>query len=188
MSGIDDSVDADERRHLQPNPCIIAPVDSSITIPTPATEHAPKGWIIDDSARGTVFWEAEIDESAQMTKDPEDEGATTETAESDAEQQQQKQEQSLGHPFNVQWLSTEKLPFHRARGLRNMLNQNREVKIARDGTPIDPSTGRKLVNLFHTTQVVPPSARPPQMMYTAARNQPLPSASYPLDPRFARHY
>ena len=31
-------------------------------IPTPATEFAPKGRIIDDSARGTIFWEAERDE------------------------------------------------------------------------------------------------------------------------------
>lgn len=186
MSGIDDSVDTEERPRPQPNTSTTAPVDSSITIPTPATEHAPKGYIIDDS-RGTIFWEAESDEIAQMTRDPEDEGATTETTESDAEQQQQQQQQNLGHPFKVQWLSTEKLPFHRARGLRNILNQNREVKIARDGTPIEPSTGRKLINLFHTPQVAPPSCRPPQMMYTA-RNQPLPSAGYPLDPRFARHY
>lgn len=33
--------------------------DPPNTIPTPATEFAPKGRVIDDSARGTTFWEAD---------------------------------------------------------------------------------------------------------------------------------
>lgn len=57
--------------------------------------------------------------------------------------------QSFGKPFRIQWLSTERVPFHRTRGLRNPWNANREVKIARDGTEIEPSVGRKLIALFH---------------------------------------
>jgi hypothetical protein len=57
--------------------------------------------------------------------------------------------QSLGKPFRIQWLSTERVPFHRTRGLRNPWNANREVKIARDGTEIEPAIGRKLAQLFH---------------------------------------
>jgi hypothetical protein len=33
--------------------------DPANTILTPATEFAPKGRVIDDSARGTIFWEAD---------------------------------------------------------------------------------------------------------------------------------
>ena len=39
-------------------------VDLPRAIPTEATEFAPKGRIIDDSARGTIFWEVERDEGA----------------------------------------------------------------------------------------------------------------------------
>jgi len=103
---------------------------------TAATSTAPKGRIIDDSARGTIFWEVESseEEDVRSEKSVEEEEAET---------------QSFGKPFRIQWLSTERVPFHRARGLRNPWNANREVKIARDGTEIEPTVGRKLVQLFH---------------------------------------
>jgi hypothetical protein len=42
---------------------ILEATDVPKSIPTPATEFAPKGRIIDDSARGTIFWEAELTDS-----------------------------------------------------------------------------------------------------------------------------
>ena len=182
VSGIDHSanisasITADSRPQVHPSSTL--PVDSSVTIPTPATEHAPKGYIIDDSARGTIFWEAESDDNT-ATRDQEDEASTAETTESDTEQN------TLGHPFRIEWLSIERLPFHRARGLRNPWNQNREVKIARDGTEIEPLVGRRLINLFHIPEATAPSAGPPSL-YRAQIPAP-PTIPYP-DPRFGRHY
>ncbi|KAJ3494181.1 hypothetical protein NLG97_g4247 [Lecanicillium saksenae] len=111
-------------------------------VPIEAKNNTPKGRIIDDSARGTMFWEAEghqidgeFDESDVMSNNE------TEDAEEDM--------QTLGKPFNLQWLSVVPLPFYRTRGLRNPWNSNREVKIARDGTELEPSVGRRLIGLMN---------------------------------------
>ena len=96
--------------------------------PTPATETAPTGRIINDAARGTIFWEAD------SSSDEED--AKSESA-GDAVEEAEPGFQSIGNPFRIQWLSTERVPFHRTRGLRNPWNANREVKIARDGTEME---------------------------------------------------
>jgi len=178
-SAIDDTAGAAEHSSPRPIPSSTAPVDNSIIIPTPGTEHAPKGYIIDDSARGTIFWEAEPDEDIER-KDSGDEATAAETTDLDVDQQ------NLGHPFKIEWLSAEKIPFHRARGLRNPWNQNREVKIARDGTEIEPSVGRRLANLFHANQATPPPTGPP-LPYPMG-NPGLPPSAYPLVPRFGRPY
>ncbi|KAL9095661.1 MAG: hypothetical protein Q9165_002093 [Trypethelium subeluteriae] len=119
------------------------------SIPTPATAHAPKGRVIDDSARGTIFWEAD------RSDDEDDSG------EADAEETEEKKHSKLGDaspnkenpqdwgkPFKLEWISTQRLPFYRTRGLRNPWNANREVKIARDGTELEPSVGRRLIQMF----------------------------------------
>jgi len=53
-----------------------------------------------------------------------------------------------GRPFPIEWIKVQRLPFHRTRHLKNAFNQNREVKISRDGTELDPSTGEQLVQEF----------------------------------------
>jgi len=114
----------------------VAPNDGPQSIPTPATETAPRGHIIDDSARGTIFWEAELsdeEEASSPNKESEENGNG----------------QDLGVPFKIEWISTARLPFYRTRGLRNPWNANREVKIARDGTELEPSIGKRLVQMFH---------------------------------------
>lgn len=121
--------------------------DEPKSIRTSATETAPRGRIIDDSARGTVFWEAELsdcDGSSSPHKDSE-EGSG----------------QDLGRPFKVAWISTNRLPFYRTRGLRNPWNANKEVKIARDGTELEPSVGKRLLQMFH---LPPQVARPSRML------------------------
>ncbi|KAJ6557532.1 YT521-B-like domain-containing protein [Mycena capillaripes] len=50
-----------------------------------------------------------------------------------------------GHDFELQWLCTERLPFQRTRHLRNPWNHDREVKISRDGTELEPMVGRVLL-------------------------------------------
>lgn len=111
---------------------------------TEATATAPKGRIIDDSARGTIFWEA------NSSEDEDDDGTRSEkSVEETTEEAGTTGTQSFGKPFRIEWMSTGRLPFYRTRGLRNPWNANREVKIARDGTEIEPSVGRKLTQLFH---------------------------------------
>ena len=129
-------------------------LDLPKAIPTEETENRPKGRIIDDSARGTIFWEIERDEP---------EGAAGETeSEEDAHSMADGEPdgaKGFGKPFKLEWLSTARLPFYRTRGLRNPWNSNREVKIARDGTELEPSIGRKLIGLFNRVQS-PPAPMP----------------------------
>lgn len=120
-------------------------LDLPKAIPTEATEDAPKGRIIDDSARGTIFWEAERDE-ADNTSDSE---SVTSDRSAGAEDEAVR---TWGKPFKLEWLSTSRLPFYRTRGLRNPWNSNREVKIARDGTEMEPAAGRRLIGLFNRIQ------------------------------------
>ena len=125
-------------------------------IPTEATEHAPKGRIIDDSARGTIFWEAELDEStSEDGAQEEDDGLKGDSVSGDASSVRSSgfdapgESKAWGKPFKLEWLATNRLPFYRTRGLRNPWNSNREVKIARDGTELEPSVGKRLISLFH---------------------------------------
>ena len=127
--------------------------DGPKAIPTPATEWAPKGRIIDDSARGTIFWEAEHSDS----EDPLDMSPSLDHDSSTLSPQSthgrggesSKNGQDWGRPFQIEWISTNRLPFYRTRGLRNSWNANREVKIARDGTELETSVGKRLVQMFH---------------------------------------
>jgi hypothetical protein len=43
-----------------------------------------------------------------------------------------------GTPFKIEWIRVGILPFHRIRSLRNPWNADREVKISRDGTEVEP--------------------------------------------------
>jgi hypothetical protein len=124
------------------------------SIPTPATEWAPRGKIIDDSARGTIFWEAELSEYEAEEETPEKEEKPVDGDNSVVSQ-------SWGKPFKIEWVSTNRLPFYRTRGLRNPWNANREVKIARDGTELEPSVGERLVAMFH--RLGPSNAGAPMM-------------------------
>lgn len=112
-------------------------------IPTPATATAPRGRIIDDSARGTIFWEAEVDEDAEASRAEDDS-----SSKDDETKEGPSIHKEWGKPFKIEWQSTTRLPFYRTRGLRNPWNANREVKIARDGTELEPSVGRRLLQMF----------------------------------------
>lgn len=129
-----------------PTPQSPVPTDGPQSIATPATDTAPRGRIIDDSARGTIFWEAELsdDEGSGSPEKESPEGGS----------------QDLGRPFKIAWVSTARLPFYRTRGLRNPWNANREVKIARDGTELEPSVGKRLIQMFHRPAQI---AGPPMM-------------------------
>ena len=92
------------------------------SITTTATEFAPKGRIIDDSARGTIFWEADPEDDdiapiidhevdhpeesmqAQKAEDAEDTALALalSSGESDVH--------AFGKPFKIEWLATNRLP------------------------------------------------------------------------------
>lgn len=138
------------------------------SIPTPATETAPRGRIIDDSARGTIFWEADrLDTESSLAEesDPEEH----DSAEEAEEQNLASGTQAYGKPFKIEWLATNRLPFYRTRGLRNPWNANREVKIARDGTELETNVGRRLVQMFQKMTPMLEPAAPSQMPWSSAR-------------------
>lgn len=116
---------------------------------TPATATARSGRIIDDPARGTIFWEADTPDEDNLSTSSIDGCAVNDGDAVGDVPDTDTQNQTIGRPFRIQWLSTERVPFHRTRGLRNPWNANRGVKIARDGTEIEPSVGAQVVELFH---------------------------------------
>ena len=118
------------------------------SIRTPATETAPQGRIIDDFARGTVFWEALLSDGDGSSSPHRGSGEGS--------------GQDPGRPFRVEWISINRLPFYRTRGLRNPWNENKEVKVARDGTELEPSVGKRLLQMFHLPPQVAPLSRMPQ--------------------------
>lgn len=120
-------------------------------ISTPATEFSPRGRIIDDSARGTIFWEAEREDTEDDEEDEDEESQSDKASGSSSKK-------AWGKPFKIEWISTNRLPFYRTRGLRNPWNSNREVKIARDGTELETSVGQRLIGLFHRSPVAPVQA------------------------------
>jgi hypothetical protein len=162
-SAIDDESITNVEIQPRPEAPEPSPADLPLTIPTPATATAPKGRIIDDSARGTIFWEADT-----ATKEKEEQHTDEEAGNVSGEGYESASPgapQTFGKPFKIRWMSTDRLPFYRTRGLRNPLNANREVKIARDGTEIESSVGRRLVNMFHRPagpSTSPGVTRPPQ--------------------------
>lgn len=164
------SEDAKEIYRSLPQPETTEASDAPKSIPTPATETAPKGHIIDDSARGTIFWEAEHSDEEEAEGE-----ATLDDRTEDA--------QVWGKPFKVEWMSTNRLPFYRTRGLRNPWNANREVKIARDGTELEPSVGKRLVQMFH--RLGPSSAGTPNIPINMGQMPPFmgPSPTQPYPPQ-----
>lgn len=122
-------------------------LDLPKAIPTEATDNCPRGNIIDDSARGTIFWEVEREGIETPPTETDSDSASARSG-LDGEQGSN----TWGKPFKLEWLSTTRLPFYRTRGLRNPWNSNREVKIARDGTELEPSVGRRLIGLFNRVQ------------------------------------
>ncbi|TFK24953.1 hypothetical protein FA15DRAFT_669010 [Coprinopsis marcescibilis] len=55
-----------------------------------------------------------------------------------------------GECFKVEWLEQRRIPFHRTRHLRNPWNKGREIKVSRDGTELEPTVGKQLLNEWPT--------------------------------------
>ena len=52
--------------------------------------------------------------------------------------------------FDIEWLSLDRVSFRQTRGYRNSWNHGREIKISRDGTELDPETGKRLIEQWKT--------------------------------------
>lgn len=97
----------------------------------------------------------------------EEENNNTSSDNSDAEEEQPKDDampsinarndehQAWGQPFKVEWLCTDRLPFYSTRHLRNPWNQDREIKISRDGTEVEPGVGQQLLEQWRTLAAAP---------------------------------
>lgn len=99
---------------------------------------------------------------------------------------------SVGNPwgssFKVEWIKKERLPFWRTRNLRNPWNQDREVKVSRDGTELEPSVGQRLLDEWDAPAPPAPPLSPQAtrrsrtpaaqaVNRTSAPKPPLPSSS-----------
>ncbi|KAJ4413706.1 hypothetical protein N0V82_008388 [Gnomoniopsis sp. IMI 355080] len=141
----------------------VTDVDLPREIPTDATETTPKGRIIDDSARGTIFWEVVRDDLPDGQDQEEVASAITDQDDASSGIDSGLENKTWGKPFKLEWLGTNRLPFYRCRGLRNPWNSNREVKIARDGTELEPSVGQRLIGLFNRPSHNSPINRGPMV-------------------------
>lgn len=64
-----------------------------------------------------------------------------------------------GAPFKVEWVRSHRLPFTRTRHLRNPWNHDREVKVSRDGTELEPAVGQMLLEEWD--RIEPPEPQTP---------------------------
>lgn len=99
-----------------------APLEGVRTIFTPATRTAPAGTIVEDPGRNTIFWEAE----------------------------RESQNAVLARPFRLAWCRRCPVSFQQVRGLKNQWNGGKEVKVARDGTELEPAVARTIVDLIRS--------------------------------------
>lgn len=65
------------------------------------------------------------------------------------------EQQAWGQPFKVEWLCTDRLSFYSTRHLRNSWNQDREIKVSRDGTEVEPGVGQRLLEQWRTLAAAP---------------------------------
>lgn len=162
------------REQQQQQPYYPAGVSKVYSTAANSTIPIPAGRIVDDSSRGILFWEVtEVAKQAHRRSrqrhdnnktgiNNEATKSTTTTNEAnddndvDDDYSTLKNPSTQGNnwtiPFKIQWLSPpgKTVPFYKVRSMRNPYNKNQFLKIARDGTEIEPSVGRKLVDLFHT--------------------------------------
>ena len=129
-----------ERRHYA-----LSPPQVEATL---ATKTAPSGLITTDSYRDTVFWEADGSDSKEGDEE------CSSSAEGDMPNINKlavtdEREDNFERAFPIAWMSTRPLPFRFTRNMHNPWNRNLEIKVARDGTELEPSVGARLLECFH---------------------------------------
>lgn len=97
-----------------------------------STEYASSGRIVIDEGRDSVFWESDgiIDSNPDEVIDEVTSSPCT------------------SRSTKIHWMCTRRTPFYKVRGLRNPWNDNQHIKVARDGTEIEPNVGKQLINIL----------------------------------------
>ncbi|KAH7101280.1 YT521-B-like domain-containing protein [Auriculariales sp. MPI-PUGE-AT-0066] len=95
------------------------------------------------------------------------------------------EDDSWGSPFPIEWVCTTGLPFPRTRHLRNPWNHDREIKVSRDGTELEPAVGAQLLEEWEQPAQVPAPVEPlpqhsGQSRRGKSRAKPIPSAAHVL--------
>ncbi|KAI9058235.1 hypothetical protein FKP32DRAFT_1581944 [Trametes sanguinea] len=113
--------------------------------------NAPIRAIRDPRVQEAVRKSEEGSPSLHTVAEEEDErgegrGGKGKETEKTAEERFREEGPSWGEPFRVEWIRTDRLPFTRTRHLRNPWNHDKEVKVSRDGTELEPSVGQALLD------------------------------------------
>ncbi|KAF7290223.1 hypothetical protein MIND_01335800 [Mycena indigotica] len=90
-----------------------------------------------------------------------------------------------GANFALTWVCTDRLPFTRTRNIRNPWNHDREVKVSRDGTELEPGVGKALLDAWRAyleaqsdaSASASASASTSASPSTSGRGQPRPGAA-----------
>lgn len=129
-SPLDDSNSINGDDGMQPK---IVPTAADESIPLPA------GRIVDDSVRGSLFWEI-VEQQEQQP-----------SSSTSSNKKEDLSSRNWSKPFKIKWLSPrdKRLPFTKTNHLYNPLNANQLVKVAKDGTEVEPSVGQQLIKLFY---------------------------------------
>ncbi|KAJ9616851.1 hypothetical protein H2200_000571 [Cladophialophora chaetospira] len=64
-------------------------------------------------------------------------------------------------PCRIKWLSTQSVPFDEIRGLRNTWNNNKEIHVARNVTPVEPNAAAALLRHWQEKEQSARSGRQP---------------------------
>lgn len=166
---------------------ITSPITKAMTMPTVEFELDPRAPI-----RAMRNEASPIEELSASPLTLEEEQQAEDDIGADAGSQDEP-ETTWGDCFKVEWLRTERLPFYWTRNLRNPWNHDREVKISRDGTELEPSVGEKLLNAWQVMRSeggqIPPTHSAPSSStrkggYTRRTNaEGKPTPGHPPRPR-----
>ncbi len=67
----------------------------------------------------------------------------------------------MGGTFDIEWIRRYDLPFQETEGLYNPLNENKPIKISRDGQELPLALGLKLTRMFDERADADGVPRPP---------------------------
>lgn len=157
----------------------IARMVSAIGKESETSPTSPVQWSQVDhlgAAQGAGGTSSESPHTGTSTDEPTSDTATAEEGKTEVEGRGEIQGEdegaqvprSWGMPFKIQWLSLNKVPFNRTRHLKNPWNGQREVKISRDGTEVEPSVGKRLFEEFFAAATSSPDPAATTMGYMPA--------------------
>ena len=138
--GMDLAATAQRAQTLDPKagqPSYFPPVPIAATSASPEPE-TEKQQILGGSTR-----QQQLGDDGVLRKDtvlsPDEKEERKQEHRDELEEPQEFAPEGWGQSFNIQWIKVGSLPFGRTRHLRNPWNADREVKVSRDGTEVEPS-------------------------------------------------